>query len=84
MNKISSKTGLKLIKSLLVLTLITFFSILFFFVGQSSAYKSINTRDYNYEQYCDDLWENNREYYLDVLVETDEYQQYIVEHGKWW
>ena len=28
--------------------------------------------------------DNTRDYYLDVLVETDKFQSYINEHGKWW
>lgn len=41
-------------------------------------------RDYDYEQYCDSIWTNNPEYYNDVLVETDEYQEYLEVNGKWW
>lgn len=41
-------------------------------------------RDYDFEQYCDSIWDNNPEYYNDVLVETDEYQNYIEVNGKWW
>lgn len=37
-----------------------------------------------YEQYCDSIWEADPDYYMDVLVETDEYQDYIAERGKWW
>lgn len=43
-----------------------------------------NTRDYVYEAYCDSIWENDPDYYLDCLEETDEYQQYIEQHGYWW
>nr|DAH00232.1 MAG TPA: hypothetical protein [Crassvirales sp.] len=46
--------------------------------------KNNNTRDYNYEHYCDSIYEVNPDYYLDVLVETDKYQSYIEEHGEWW
>ena len=42
------------------------------------------TRDINYENYCDSIWITNPDYYLDVLVETDEFQNYIDEHGEWW
>lgn len=42
------------------------------------------TRDINYEHYCDSIWITNPDYYLDVLVETDEFQNYIDEHGEWW
>lgn len=41
-------------------------------------------RDYTYEQYCDSIWENDPDYYLDVLCTTDEYCDYIDEHGEWW
>lgn len=43
-----------------------------------------NTRDYDYEHYCDSLYIVNPDYYFDVLVETDEFQDYIEEHGEWW
>ena len=41
-------------------------------------------RDYAYETYCDSIWEADPDYYLDVLVESDEYCTYIAEHGLWW
>lgn len=43
-----------------------------------------DTRDYKYEHYCDFIYEVNPDYYLDVLVETDEFQNYLEEHGEWW
>ena len=43
----------------------------------------VDTRDYDYERYCDSIWENNPDYYLDVLVESDEYQNYIEQNGEW-
>lgn len=46
--------------------------------------KNNNTRDYAYEHYCDSIYETNIDYYLDVLVETDEFQSYLDEHGEWW
>ena len=46
--------------------------------------KNNNTRDYAYEHYCDSIYEVDSYYYLDVLVETDEFQSYINEHGEWW
>lgn len=52
-------------------------------MGSCSCQKS-NTRDYSYEAYCDSIWESNPDYYLDVIMETDEYCNYIEEHGKWW
>lgn len=59
------------------------------FIGKSSNEYTINntidsTRDINYECYCDSIWYTNREYYLDVLVESDKYQSYVEEHGEWW
>ena len=42
-----------------------------------------NNRDYAYEAYCDSIWENNPDYYLDVIVESDEYQNYIEQNGEW-
>lgn len=48
-----------------------------------SCTKTADTRDYDYEQYCDSIWENNPDYYLDVLVESDEYQNYIEQNGEW-
>jgi hypothetical protein len=41
-------------------------------------------RDYAYEAYCDSIWSVDKDYYMDVLVETDEYQDYLEQHGKWW
>lgn len=51
-------------------------------VGSCSCQKS--TRDYAYEAYCDSIWENDPDYYLDVLVTTDEFQDYIEANGRWW
>jgi hypothetical protein len=41
-------------------------------------------RDLEYEHYCDSIWEANPDYYMDVLVETDQYQEYIEQNGEWW
>lgn len=41
-------------------------------------------RNLEYEAYCDSIWEANPDYYLDVIMEQDEYCNYIEEHGKWW
>lgn len=43
-----------------------------------------NNRDYAYENYCDSIWGADPDYYMDVLMETDEYCTYIEEHGQWW
>ncbi len=42
------------------------------------------TRDLAYEAYCDSIYEADPDYYLDVLTETDEYQEYLEIHGEWW
>lgn len=44
----------------------------------------VDTRDYAYEAYCDSIYETDPDYYLDVLMETDEYQLYIEKHQDWW
>lgn len=54
------------------------------FNNSTSLVKNDNTRDYAYEHYCDSVYEANPDYYLDVLVETDKFQSYLYEHGKWW
>lgn len=58
------------------------------FVGTSLAHNNYAQFDYNrnyqFEQYCDSIWNNNPEYYQNVLVETDYYQQYINKCGEWW
>lgn len=54
------------------------------FDNQIYTIKNNSTRDYKYEHYCDSIYEVNPDYYLDVLVETDEFQNYIEEHGEWW
>lgn len=41
-------------------------------------------RDYAYEAYCDSIWANDPDYYVDVLEETDEYVVYLEHHKKWW
>ena len=45
--------------------------------------KNNSTRDYKFEHYCDSIYEVNPDYYLDVLIETDKFQDYIDKHGKW-
>ena len=42
------------------------------------------SRDLAYEAYCDSIWDNDEDYYLDVLEESDEYQTYIETNGIWW
>lgn len=50
----------------------------------SCSTKESTTRDYAYEAYCDSIWQADPDYYLDVLVEGDEYQCYIEQNGQWW
>ena len=52
-------------------------------MGSCSCQKS-TTRDLAYEAYCDSIWANDPDYYLDVLCETDEYCTYIETNGEWW
>ena len=52
--------------------------------NKTCVVKIDNTRDYAYEHYCDSIYAANLDYYLDVLVETDKFQSYLNEHGKWW
>lgn len=54
------------------------------FDNKSYTIKNNSTRDYKFEHYCDSIYEVNPDYYLDVLVETDEFQSYIEKHGQWW
>ena len=43
-----------------------------------------NARDLSYEEYCDSVWANDPDYYLDVLCTTDKFQSYIETNGEWW
>lgn len=55
------------------------------FMGIAGAHSTkVSNRDLAYEAYCDSIWEANPDYYLDVIMESDEYCDYIEEHGKWW
>lgn len=55
-----------------------------YFDSKSFTIKNNSTRDYKFEHYCDSIYEVNPDYYFDVLVETDEFQNYIDKHGEWW
>lgn len=55
-----------------------------FYIHSKADTGNIDTRDYNYESYCDSVWQANPDYYLDVLVETNEFQEYIELNGEWW
>lgn len=50
---------------------------------QSTKVTEMTEKNYSYEEYCDSIWETNPAYYIDILVETDEYQTYINKHGEW-
>lgn len=46
--------------------------------------KDNESRNYDYEWYCDSIFHYDEDYYLDVLIETKEYNDYIDKHGQWW
>lgn len=75
-------------QSLIVLLLLALASslvaVIAFNNNKTFSVKNNNTRDYNYEHYCDSIYEINPDYYFDVLVESDKFQSYIDEHGEWW
>lgn len=54
------------------------------FAGCQSTKVADDSRDTIFEAYCDSVYIVNPDYYLDVLCETDEYCNYIEEHGVWW
>lgn len=62
------------------------FIVAFVALGYISCVKAIgnesNVEYSEYELYLDSVWNNNPEYYLDVVVETDEYQEYIANQNK--
>lgn len=61
------------------------------FIGVSMGHKDSerllseldDTRDYDYEYYCDSMKVHNPEYYFNVLIETEKYNDYVNEHGYW-
>lgn len=59
-------------------------SIIYPNTNKTFVIKNNDTRDYKYEHYCDSIYEVDPDYYFDVLVETDEFQNYIDKHGEWW
>lgn len=74
--------------SLIILLLLALASSLVAVIASNNnktlSVKNNNTRDYNYEHYCDSVYEVNPDYYFDVLVESDKFQSYINKHGEWW
>jgi hypothetical protein len=68
-----------LMKEILIIT-----SIVLGIIGVDACSRQMSTRDYDYERYCDSIYIHDEDYYFDVLMETDEYQDYIEQHGAWW
>lgn len=52
--------------------------------SHNALVKYDTSRNYQYEHYCDSVYEVDPDYYHDVLVESDSFQNYIEEHGQWW
>lgn len=52
--------------------------------SQTYTISNVSTRDYNYEHYCDSMYYVNQDYYFDVIVESDKFNDYIEQHGEWW
>lgn len=46
--------------------------------------KVSDTRDLSYEAYCDSIWASNPDYYMDCIMGSAEYEDYISVNGKWW
>lgn len=67
-----------------LLTIGIAFAALIITVHMFAACQPTNTRNIQYENYCDSIWENDKDYYIDVLEETDEYQDYLEANGQWW
>lgn len=70
----------------LALTILAMYGLLIGVCAFASVCKSYNksNRDLKYEHYCDSIYENNYDEYIDILVETDEFQEYVEKHGEWW
>lgn len=70
------------IKRVLVIVLILAVIVLIglCFVKNHTHSKKDLTRNYEYENYCDSIWYVDRDYYLDVLIESYDYQKYIEDH----
>lgn len=80
MRKITFDTACEILFYLIgIISLLLVFTTTF-----NSKAEEQNTRDLSYEQYCDSVWSDNPDYYLDVVCTTDKYQDYIETNGKWW
>lgn len=71
---------------LFIMTFVLFLIVgLFIFsIDSEIIIKNNSNRNYKYEHYYDSIYEVNPDYYLDVLVETNKFQNYIDKHGEWW
>lgn len=81
MNQVVKRIVIRLLIVISVIALVAFLTSSAFGLTKSN---NVNSRDYAYEHYCDSIYEAHPNYYMDVIVETDEYQQYINQHGEWW
>lgn len=81
-----TKANIITITFIVFLVIIGVFTIKVYSNSDSKTFtiKNNSTRDYKYEHYCDSIYINNPDYYLNVLVETDKFQNYIDNHGEWW
>lgn len=72
--------------TMIMIYVIVFFSLFCFSINiiYGNNNKINEQRDYEYEHYCDSIWENNPDYYFDVIMESYQYEQYIEKHGEWW
>lgn len=98
MKKLSLKLCDKILISVEIFTIIVFIAVLTSFITSIFVNNHIDgvakeirvterqtpTRNIEYEHYCDSIWIADKDYYLDVLTETDEYQEYIRQNGQWW
>lgn len=68
----------------IILFIVFGISITISYIRATNSSNIDTTRDYKYEHYCDSIFDSNPDYYIDVLVETDKYQDYVKNHGEWW
>ena len=75
-----------LIEALAILFLTIFMGSLQIIFANDKIYtiRNNSTRDYNFEHCCDSIYEVDKDYYYDVLMESDSFQLYIDKHGEWW
>lgn len=68
----------------LIIILILLIIYIIFIKTISNNNNKSSTKNINYENYCDSIFDNNPDYYFDVLIETDSFKNYIDKNGKWW